>query len=285
MAFKELLYEIIEGNIARIMMNRPERRNAQDPFLIEEIQDAFIESDLNEDIRVIIFGGIGRDFGSGRDQGSTGMPANGAIIGRALKTRLTGIEGTFKKEDYRDFRQAQIIRNVSKPTIAMVQGNCYAPGNWAMAAMCDLIVASEDARFVDFGARLANVAGAEVLFHPYDIGFRKAKEKMWTGEAVTAQEAKECGMVSRVVPREKLEAETLALAHKIIESPPVAVSLIKRSINQAWDLMGQKSAWEYHFLIHELVHASDEYAKRRKIRDAQLGKGGVKELLKPFKGS
>jgi enoyl-CoA hydratase len=199
-------------------------------------------------------------------------------MGRALKTKLTGMEGRLKTEDYRDLKHALSIRNVSKPTIAMVQGNCYA-GGWFAAASCDLIVAAEDARFTDPLVKMG-IATSEVLFHPYDIGFRKAKEILWTAGTITAQEAKQLGLVSRVVPIYKLEEETMALAHKIIESPPVAVSLIKRSINQAWDLMGQKNALEYHFLIHQLSHAGEEAKQKLAERKAAVAKGGVKEMLK-----
>jgi enoyl-CoA hydratase len=277
MTYERIIYEIIEGNIAKITINRPEKRNAQDALMLEQILEGFIEADLDEDIRVIILAAAGKDFSAGHDQSGTGLPAKG-ILKKALTTRLTGMEGTFKTEENRDLKTEEGIRNVSKPTIAMVQGNCYG-GGWGAAAMCDLIVCSDDARFTDPLVKMA-VGANEVLFHPYDIGFRKAKEILWTADSITAQEAKELGMVSRVVPRAKLEEETLALAHKIIASPPVAVSLIKRSINQAWDLMGQKNAWQYHFLSHQLAHSSDEGAKRVVERKAAVAKGGVKEMLK-----
>ena len=152
-----------------------------------------------------------------------------------------------------------------------------------MAAMCDLIVASDDARFGDPVVRMTP-AGVEVLFHPYDVGFRKAKEILWTGDYVTAQEAKQLGMVSKVVPREQLEEETLALARRIALSPPVAVSLVKRSINQAWNAMGQKNAWELHYLSHILSHFSDEAKRWREERTKAMDKGGVKEMLKARDG-
>jgi enoyl-CoA hydratase len=145
--------------------------------------------------------------------------------------------------------------------------------------MCDLIVCSEDARFIDPLARVGP-AGSEILFHPYDIGFRRAKEILWTADAITAQEAKQLGMVSRVVPKEKLEEETLALARRIAISPPVTVSLIKRCVNQAWDLMGQRDAWQYHMLIHQLSHASDESKKLAEDRKEAVARGGVKEMLR-----
>lgn len=278
MAYERVLYEVIEGNIARVTMNRPEKRNAQDSLLLEELEDAFMNADLDDAIRVIILAGTGKDFSAGHDQSGAGAAARGPLMGKALATKLTGMEGRLRKEDYRDLKQAQTMRNVSKPTIAMIQGNCFG-GGWIVAAMCDLIVCSEDARFIDPLVKVGQ-AGSEILFHPYDIGFRRAKEIMWTGDALTAQEARQIGMVSRVVPREKLEEEALTLARRIAMSPPVAVSLIKRSINQAWDLMGQKNSWEYHMLSHQLSHASDEGLKLAEERKQAVSRGGVKEMLR-----
>ena len=189
-----------------------------------------------------------------------------------MTTKLTGMEMRLKREDYIYLNQALTMRNVSKPSIAMVQGNAIA-GGWINASMCDLIVASEDAKFSDPVASFTP-AGVEILFHPYDVGFRRAKEILWTCEPVTAQEAKQLGLVSKVVPREKLEEETLALARKIAMNNPVAVSLVKRSINHARDETGQRDAWQYHYLIHQLSHSSDE-AKRWREEREQIGTGGA----------
>ncbi len=279
MEYKRILYEKVEPNIVKITMNRPEKRNAEDPLMLSEMQDAFIEADLDEDVRVIIFAGAGKDFSAGHDLSGTGEQApEGTITRKAMDSKLTGMEMRLKRESYLYFNQAINIRNVSKPTIAMVQGNCIA-GGWLNASMCDLIVASEDAKFSDPVPRMTP-AGVEVLFHPYDVGFRKAKEMLFTGDPITAQEAKELGLVSRVVPREKLQEETLALARRIAMNMPVAVSLVKKSINHAWDEMGQRNAWEYHLLIHQLSHSSDEAKRWGEERAKVMEKGGLTEMFK-----
>ncbi|UCB43771.1 MAG: enoyl-CoA hydratase [Dehalococcoidales bacterium] len=279
MEYERILYEKVEPEIVKITMNRPEKRNAQDPLMFSEMTDAFIEADLDEEVRVIIFAGAGKDFSAGHDMSGQGHPAKeGTVMRKALDTELTGMEMRLKREDYVFLNQGINIRNVSKPTIAMVQGNCLA-GGWLNASMCDLIMASEDAKFGDPVVRMTP-AGVEILFHPYDVGFRKAKEMLWTGDPITAQEAKELGLVSKVVPREKLEEETLALAKRIALSPPVAVSLVKRSINFAQDEMGQRNAWQYHMLIHQLSHASDETRRWGEERAKAMQQGGLKEMLK-----
>ena len=279
MAYRRMLYEKVDPDIVKITMNRPEKRNAEDALMLEEMQECFIEGDLDEDVRVIIFAGAGKDFSAGHDMSGAGEPApEGSTMRRFLDTKLTGMEMRIRREDYIYRYQAYYMRNVSKPTIAMVQGNCLA-GGWMNASMCDLIVASDDAKFGDPVVRMGPAA-VEILFHPYDVGFRKAKEILWTGDTISAQEGKELGFVSRVVPREKLEGETLDLARRIAMNQPVAVSLVKRSINQAWEEMGQRNAWHYHLLIHQLSHASDETLRWRDDRAKSIGKGGVREFLK-----
>jgi enoyl-CoA hydratase len=279
MEYRRILYENVEPGIVKIMMNRPEKRNAQDALMLSEMTDAFINADLDEDVRVIIFGGVGRDFSGGHDMSGTGEKAQeGTVMRRALDTRLQGVEMRLKREDYVFLNQGLDMRNVSKPTIAMVQGNCIA-GALMDCAMMDLIVASDDAQFIDPVVRMTPAA-AEILFHPYDFGFRRAKEILWTGDPIDAQEAKRLGFVSRVTTREKLEEETLALARRIAMNNPVSVSLVKRSINHAWDLMGQNAAMQYHMLIHQMSHATEEARHYSEERAKVMKTGGLKEALK-----
>ncbi|MDO8687489.1 MAG: enoyl-CoA hydratase [Dehalococcoidales bacterium] len=280
MAFKRIIYQEAEPGIIKIMMNRPEKRNAMDPLMLDELEEAWTQAAYDEDVRVIIYGGTGKDFCSGHDLSDQREEARkGTRVRKINDTRLTGVEGRLKKEDYVYLNQAYTVRNIGKPTIAMVQGNCVGAG-WMAAAVCDLIVASDDAQFINPMLRMATGA-TEILFEAYDLGFRKAKEILWTGEPVSAQEGKELGFISRVATRENLEEETLNLARRISMNMPIAVSLIKKSINQAWDLMGQRSAWEYQLLIHQLTHASDENKTWRDGRRATAMKeGGVKEMLR-----
>jgi enoyl-CoA hydratase len=278
MSYERILCEKVEPNIVKITMNRPEKRNAIDDLMVEELTDAFVKTDFDDDVRVIILAGAGKDFSAGYDISGKGSPAREPILSAVMQTKLTGMEKTLKITDYLTYNQALTIRDVSKPTIAMVQGNCIAAG-LLYASICDLIVASDDAQFIDPLSRWAH-AGFEILIEPYLFGFRKAKEVMWTGDPVSAKEAKEFGMVSRVVPKDKLGEETIQLARKIAKTLPVAASLVKRSVNDAWDLMGLKHAWRYHLLAHELSHVSDEAKRWDEMRAQAMQAGGLKEVLK-----
>lgn len=277
MTYERMLYEKVEPNIVKITMNRPEKRNAEDYLMLAEMQDCFVKADMDEDVRVILFAGNGKDFSAGHDLSGKGTNPTTGILGEVMKTKLTGMEMRLKKEDYIYYNQALTIRAVTKPTIALVQGNCLA-GGWINASMCDLIIAAEDAKFGDPVVRMTP-AGVEILFHAYDVGFRRAKEILWTGDVVPAQEAKQLGLVSKVVPNAKLYEEGLALARRIAMNMPVSVSLVKRSINFAEDQI-KRNAWEYHMLIHQLSHASDEARAWQEQSKAAVAKGGVTEMLK-----
>ena len=120
--------------------------------------------------------------------------------------------------------------------------------------VCDLIVAAEDARFSDpvvaFGLN-----GHEYFVHPFEMGARKAKEMLFTAEAVTAQEAEKLGMVNRVVPKADLEAETLALAERVARMPMMGLKMAKQSVNQALDSQGMWSTVQSAFSLHQLTHS------------------------------
>ena len=234
MTYSFLLYEKVDS-IAKITVNRPQVMNVISREVYYELDDAFTQAEEDDEVRVIVVAGVGDNFGAGHDLGT--------------KERLEAEEvdpqdmtpvGRMKYMDRVYWGMHDHWRNVAKPTIAMVQGYCIM-GSWMLAAACDLIIASEDARFTD---RLVRWGGAH---HEYptmfwDIGPRKAKEYLWTGDFIDGKEALRLGMVNRVVPREKLEEETMRLAGKIALNEPFALRLSKMSINQAVDIMGQSTA-------------------------------------------
>ena len=148
-------------------------------------------------------------------------------------------------------------RDFPKPTIARVQGYCIM-GGVILASACDLVVAADDARFLsrlrataitrtvadapvrESCDRTVRWGGAHVQYAslPWEIGFWKAKEYLFTGDWMTAADAERLGFVNRVVPRARLEAETMALAQRIAMQDPFALRLCKASLNQMQDEMG-----------------------------------------------
>jgi enoyl-CoA hydratase len=247
MGYQTILVER-RGAVEWITMNRPEVRNAQNTVLIDELDDAMRAAGADPEVHVIVLAGAGSDFSAGHDLK--------AYVGEAPsdewhEKRKTP-EGKFEHERKMYFEKCLAIRDLEKPTIAMVQGHCVAAG-LMLAAMCDLIVAADDAVFSNPVLRMTG-AGVEVLAEPFAFGFRKAKELLWTGDQVGASEAERLGLVNRVVPAGMLHDETAALAERIAKMPPGTVQNVKRSINHAEDLAGYRHALEYHFMVHQFQH-------------------------------
>jgi enoyl-CoA hydratase len=144
-------------------------------------------------------------------------------------------------------------RNLAKPTIAQVQGKAIAGGLMLVWPM-DLIVASEDAQFSDpvvaFG-----VNGHEFFVHAWELGPRLAKEMLFTGRILSAQECHAVGMVNHVVPREELAQFTLDLARRIAARPSIGLKLAKQAVNFSLDVQGQYQAITAALAMHHVGHA------------------------------
>jgi enoyl-CoA hydratase len=234
------------GPVLRIRMNRPDKLNAQNPTLIEEMDAAFTAGGADPDVRVIVLSGEGRAFSAGHDLEHPGYDRRGYTY----HTRVEMERRLFLDKLLR-------LRNLPTPTIAQVHGHCVAAG-LMLACMCDLIVCDETARFANPVVAMA-MAGVQLLIEPWEIGARKAKELLFTAEAFDAAEAHRLGLVNRVVPAGRLEDEADALADRIASLPAFAVRTVKKSINDTLDFMGQGRSWEHHFLLHVAGKRSEEF--------------------------
>ncbi|HWD50900.1 MAG TPA: enoyl-CoA hydratase [Acidimicrobiales bacterium] len=247
MGYEVIRYEV-DGAVATITMNRPEVANAQDTQLLDEMDAAFDEADADDDVRVVILAGAGKHFSSGHDLK--------AIVGDTAPDQWRRMretpEGKMRHEKVMYFDRCKKIHDFRKPTIASVQGSCIAAG-LMLACMCDLIVAADDARFSNPVLRMTG-AGVELLVEPWELGIRKAKEFLWTGDTLDAQEAWRLGLVNQVVPAADLAERSQALAERIARVPPATAQVVKDTINQTADLMGQSASWKYHFMAHHWMH-------------------------------
>jgi enoyl-CoA hydratase len=230
-----VLYEVKDA-IATITVNRPDVMNTISRKVYDELDQAFTEAERDEGVKVIIVTGAGEHFGAGHDIGSQAMRDELEHYPRDLTPA-----GRLQSMDRGVYWQLHDKwRNLGKPTIAMIRGYCIM-GSWMLAAACDLAVASETAKFADRGVRWGG-AHHEYPTHFWELGIKKAKEYLWTGDFVDAAEAHRLGMVNHVVPDEKLETATNWLARRIAINSSYALHLSKMSINQAWDIMGQSAA-------------------------------------------
>ena len=241
--------------VTRIVLARPEARNAQDVRLLYDLNDAFDSAIGDDACKVVVLSADGPHFSSGHDLRDTEpMSAFSPITCGGFD--LPGMEGFVAKEREIYFDLCWRWRNLAKPTIAQVQGKAIA-GGLMLVWVCDLVVAAEDATFADpvvaFG-----VNGVEYFAHPWELGARRAKEMLFTGEPVTAREAQQLGMVNRVAPAADLEAETLRLAATIAGKPTFALKLAKESVNQAQEAQGMWTAMRAAFGLHGLAHAHNQ---------------------------
>ena len=233
------------GAVMKIMANRPDVLNAQSRILLEELDDALISAARDDAVRVIVLAGAGKHFSAGHDLGSPQEMED------QRKSPVEGFQGEYRRLSERFFENTMRWRDIAKPTIAQVQGYCIM-GGLMIASACDIIVASEDAQFAD---RAVKWGGAHVQYFsmPWDFGPRKAKELLFTGAFVSAAEAERAGLVNRVVPRQKLEEETMALAQNIAERDPFALKMAKASVNEMQDAQGWRTAMEGAFKNYMLT--------------------------------
>lgn len=254
--FQTLLYETPAPHVARIVLNRPDTRNAQDTRLLYELNDAFDRAAQDNEVKVIILAANGPHFSSGhdlRERDAGAAMKEFPTVGTWCGFECAGAEAQMAREKEIYIGFSERWRNIPKPTIAEVQGKCIA-GGLMLVWPCDIIVAADDAAFLDNTVAMG-VGGAEFFNHPWELGVRKAKELLFTADWLSATEAEKLGMVNHVVPRDTLSSFTLALAEKIAAKPLFALKLAKEAVNAAQDAQGRSSAMQTSFALHQLAHS------------------------------
>ena len=252
-----LLVETL-GPVRRMTMNRSASLNALNAELMDALQGALDDAALDDEVRVVILRGAGRAFCAGYDL--NGDAESGEMDARAWHLAL--------KHD--NDRMLGVLDH-PKPIVASVHSYCLAGGTDLMLA-CDLAVAADDAYFGYVDVRFGS--GVVSMFLPWVIGVRAAKELLFTGEdRVAADEALRLGLVNRVVPRERLDEESLALAMEIAKNEPFVVQSTKRALNRVWDVAGFRAAMEANVEIDVAIESANLPARdefRRITRERGL---------------
>lgn len=260
-------YELVDATVAFVRMNRPEYRNAQHSAMTYALDDALYRAADDDAVKVIVLAGNGNHFSAGHDIGTPERDLDQSYQRRASMwwdhSGKPGAMGRYARESEVYLGMCRRWREIPKPTIAMVQGACVA-GALMLAWSCDLIVAADDAFFADPTVRMG-IPGVEYFAHPWQLGPRFAKEFLFLGERIDADEAWRLGMLNRVVPRANLEPTVLDMAKRIAEMPTMGLALAKRAINQCEDLMGVRDGMDAAFALHHLAHA----------HNAELGLGSL----------
>ncbi len=218
--YEDILFDFFEG-IARITINRPEVYNAFRPKTNFEILDALETCREDNDIDVVVLTGAGdKAFCSGGDQNVKGV---GGYVGEDGVPRLNVLD-IHKR-----------IRELPKPVIAMVNGYAIGGGH-VLHVVCDLTIASENARFGQTGPKVGSFDGGfGSSYLARHVGQKKAREIWFLCEQYTAVEAEKMGMVNKVVSLEELEDTTVAWCKTIQKRSPMALRMIKRALNAELD--------------------------------------------------
>jgi enoyl-CoA hydratase len=243
MGFEHVIYEVIDA-VGVITLNRPEAANAQSRKVLEELDAAWKDADRDPAVKVIVFKSNGKHFSAGHDMSST-KDMSGPVEWHA--------DAWYDWETRHYLHYAKSWREVPKPSIAAVQGKCIAAG-LMLCWPCDLIIAADNAQFSDPVVAMG-ICGVELHAHTWELGARKAKELLFTGDAITAQEAQQLGMVNRVVPLDELVSATMAMAQKIARQDAFTLRMAKRAVNRTLDIQGYTSSIDAVFDMHHLGHA------------------------------
>ena len=260
--YTDILFEQC-GGIAKITINRPKVYNAFRPLTNAEMLDAMNICRDRQDIGVVILTGAGdKAFCSGGDQ-------NYKTLGGYKDS-----DGT-PRLNVLDLQKA--IRSIPKPIIAMVNGYSIGGGN-VLNTVCDLSIASENARFGQTGPKVGSFdAGFGSSYMARCVGQKKVREIWFLCRQYTAQEALEMGLINKVVPFDRLEDETVEWCETILQRSPMAIRMIKRALNAELD--GQRGLMEFagdatlmYYLMEEAQEGKNAFLEKRDPDFAQFPK-------------
>lgn len=248
MDYKTLILKKEEG-FATIIMNRPEKMNALNFEVVGELIHACSEVSQDDKIRAVILTGAGRAFCSGAELGSPDFRISDPAAAMKLGDSATQL--------------IMAIKNMPKPVIAAVNGFAVG-GGCNLALSCDIIIASEKAKFIEpYVLRAAHPDFGAIYFLPRMIGLAKANYLLYSGKTVDALEADRIGMVSCVVPEDQLENITRELARTIAKASPLVISMTKSSLNQSL-VMDLLTTLNHEAAVQSVVFMTEDFKEAMK---------------------
>jgi len=275
--YERIRWDVPAPGVGRVTLARADKRNAQDRRMLYEIDAAFSAAMRDDAVKVVVLAADGPDFSSGHDLRDAEPVSGFDTVTGAGGFDQPGQHGMMAGEEEIYLGLCWRWRNLPKPLIAQVQGRVIA-GGLMLVWPCDLIIASDDALFSDpvvaFG-----VNGHEFFVHAWELGARKAKEMLFRGRFLTAQECHRLGMVNHVVSRDELEPFTMDIAKEIAERPAMGLRLAKMAVNASLDAQGQWNAVQSAFAMHHIGHANARIVHGTPIDPS--GVDVVRDLAKP----
>jgi len=223
-----------EGPIARIILNRPDKANAQDSAMVWDVENSLKDAEGDYAIKVVVMKANGRGFSSGHDVMGPGGASFPEFTAAAEAGHPWGGPGTL-------FLWPVLhLWEFEKPTVSAVHGYCLGGGTY-FALLHDIVVASEDAYFQMPLPQGFGLPGGETMVEPWVMmNFHHAYEYLYLSQTVDAREAHRLGMVNRVVPRDDLDDTVETIAHQIAQAPLSVLMGIKAGVKRAWETMGMR---------------------------------------------
>jgi len=266
----------VADSVARITLNRPDKRNALSAAAIRELNQAMLEADDRRDVNAILLTGEGRDFCAGYDltdsYGGKGEAAVDFDPG-LYRTRA----GTLDDDIWALERQQEltlVMFDLHKPVIAKVQGNCLAGGT-DLAFSCDLVLVADDAR-IGFPAARAN-GTPPTNFWFYHCGPQWAKRMLFTGDTISGADAARIGLALESYPRDELDEQADALAARVAAVDAEILATHKRAVNMQLELAGARVSQRYNVELDARAHLSQGPRRARFRQD--MAENGLKEAL------
>jgi enoyl-CoA hydratase/carnithine racemase len=278
MGYKNIIYEKKDG-IGYITLNRPEKLNAINDAMLEELDAAFAAAEPDLEVKVVVVKGAGRAFSAGQDL--SGVETSEVLLDpRKPVSRKKQLEAGRRRN-----RRWEYIFNLAKPTIAQVHGYCLGFG-CNLAMVCDITLASEDALFGDPSIRMGFLSDMPLWI--WLVGMKKTREFLYSGRNITAAEAEQCGLINKAVPKDKLEEEVFKLAKGISLLPGDGLANCKDGINSVMEARGLGEAWrftnEMHLVMQQHNREPGEFDFFG-VREKKGLKAAIEERDAPFKGS
>jgi len=255
----------MDGRIAKLTLNQPEKLNPLSETMLNEIFDAVDEVEQDEEVVVLIIKGAGRSFSSGYELGSPAASSRGESavprIGQSRRNLVRTVERYLR------------LWNFRKPTIAQVHGYCLS-GATELIAMCDIVIAAEDAQFGHIAGRDLGPLRTNGLY-PFLVGIRRTKELLFTGDFIDGKTAEEWGLINYAVPADELEEEAYDMARRIVRIPMEILSYHKATTNEFWEIIGVHA-----YLMNSANYCASAMAE---VGGASLQKGGEMGMKEYFK--
>lgn len=265
--YKNILYETENGR-ARIILNRPQKRNALSGELLRELRDALWEADDDTSVHAVVLKGAGACFSSGHDL-SPGKEER--IPGKSYRANRDLDDEIWEMTQQQ--RCKLTLFDMHKPVIAQVHGYCIA-GATDIALLCDMVIAADDAIFAVTPARL--MAALPTQMWLYHLGPQRAKRLLLTGDSISGKEAEAVGLALKSVPLAQLDAEVEGLLDKMAQIDPAVLAANKRIVNLGLEMMGARTM--------QRIAVENNARSRRSPTAEKLGRDmrekGLKEALR-----